>query len=560
MHSLGYRYPILLLVFLSAFSFQGWGQSDQDRRVEAINRYIDFSNECLHVLYAFREDLEELNKSMVLAIEQEESLVPAFNFSEYYRDDKFFTFLQGTCARTTQAIDAGLELRVLYGRTSNNQILTEQMRIRLNEYRDQIWYLMLEFLDKNYTLLTEVNRPRLRGDLFTDLFDRLDGISSVYLRIDDQISSFREYLETLPPLPEALRPFKSVADHGEALLHAVKTNDDAAIFASREALRQAISASKTARERNARDLRNLGISFEDDDEQAYDHAVEYGELLLRKTEPDILRSDVRRAWNRHAPSYNHFNRPLIDLYNHHKYGLTSYYKSLVNQADRRYPYPLDITPVFVVIYPEEEEEIEVVVVPPPVEEESEEEEEILTLEAAPTNNLVFLIDVSASMASSDKLPVLKENLEYLVSLFRPEDKIALVTFAGDASIVLEATPGIFPSEIKSAIRGIRTGGETKIKKGFREAYRIAEEEFIFNGTNRVILITDGIFQTDRSLESTISRGAGKGIQLSVMLLGRREAPQVRSRLSQLSDLGEGRYSHLKASTAKEVLVREARGE
>ena len=560
MRPLGILPSVIMVLLLAVLPVDGIGKVQNDAEVEALNRYLDFTNECLHVLYAFREDLEELNKSMVLAIEQEESLTPAYDFSDYYRNDRFFTFLQGTCARTSEDLDAGIELRVLYQWTRNNQALPEQQRIELNRYRDQIWYLMLEFFDKNYTLATEVNRPRQRGDVFGDLFVILDDISSIYLQVDEEIASFRDYLDRiLPPLPEALRPFKSLTVNGEALLHAVLQEDEAAIFASRQALLQSITVSKSTRERNARQLRQLGISFNEEEEQAYDHGIEYGELLLARTKPEVLQGGVRKSWDRYPTSYHHYNRRLIDIYNHHKYGLTSYYKSLIKQANQLYPYPLDVTPIYLVIRPEEPEEVVVIAEPEPEVEEAV-EENVLTLEAAPTNNLVFLIDVSASMNSSDKLPVLKENLEYLVSLFRAEDKIALVTFAGDASVVLEATSGNFPSEIKTAIRGIRTGGETKVKKGFREAYRIAEEEFIFNGTNRVILITDGIFQTDRSLESTISRGAGKGIQLSVMLLGRREAPQVRTRLSQLSELGEGKYSHLKTSTAKEVLVREARGE
>ena len=561
MRSPGILLHLFAVLLLAVLPYHSLGKVQNDSEVEALNRYLDFTNECLHVLYAFREDLEELNKSMVLAIEQEESLTPAHDFSDYYRNDRFFTFLQGTCARTSEDLDAGIELRVLYQWTRNNQALPEQQRIELNRYRDQIWYLMLEFFDKNYTLAAEVSKPRLRGDVFGDLFEILEEISNIYLRVDQQVAAFRTYLDRiLPPLPEALRPFKSLTVNGEALLHAVREEDEAAIYASRQALLQSITVSKTTRDRNARQLRELGISFEDDEEQAYDHGIEYGELLLARTKPDVLEGGVRKGWDRYPASYHHYNRRLIDIYNHHKYGLTSYYKSLMNQADQLYPYSLDVSPIFLVIRPQEPEIFEEPEPEPEPVIVEVVEEEVLTLEAAPTNNLVFLIDVSASMSSSDKLPVLKENLEFLVSLFRPEDKIALVTFAGDASVVLEATSGMFPSEIKTAIRGIRTGGETKVKKGFREAYRIAEEEFIFNGNNRVILITDGIFQTDRFLESTITRGAGKGIQLSVMLLGKREAPQVQSRLSQLSELGEGKYSHLKASTAKEVLVREARGE
>lgn len=552
---------LVLFLFLVGASLPGQAQSSADERNRALNRYVGFTNECLHLLYTFRGGLESLNRSVIASIEEDDAIELDYGFEEFYREDRLFTFLQGSCERTSPTIDQGLELEVLYQRTKQNQSLAESERLGLNSYRDQTRYLLLKFLEENYRLVATVGTNS--NDKDREILLTLDRIERIYGDVDSVVSNMRTYLEEItPPVPPALQPFSSLATTGEALMHALQAGDNAAINASRLALGQSIEAARRAKLQYASQLRQLGIQNGGESEQAYDHAVEYGELLLQRSEPGALASPVRNSWTRHESAYYHYNIRLLDIYNHHKYGLTSYYKSLIEHSNRVFLHPLDITPWFTVIHPRQPEPAPVIETPAPavVIEIDDSETETLTLVAAPTNNLVFLIDVSASMNGSDKLPVFKENLEFLVSLFRPEDNIAIVTFSENASIVLDATSGSYPAEIKSAIRGIRTGGETRVKKGFKEAYRIAEEQFIFNGTNRVILITDGIFDTDRSVESTISRSAGKGIQLSVMLVGRREATPVKARLSQLAELGEGRYSHMTTDNAKQVLVSEAKGE
>ncbi len=419
---------------------------------------------------------------------------------------------------------------------------------------------MLDFVDQSYALMELAKQSTSTQNQSEDLLRALAYIEIIYQDIATVTERLRRYLNTMTqPLPPALQPFQSMIDDGEALLHAIKTNHEPGIFAARQSLMQSVELSRQSRNRFGRELYQLGLRFDDEEEEnAYDHAVEYGELLLQRSQPDWISNPPRGKWSRYPTQYHHFNERILDLYNHHKYGLTSYYRNLLDHTDRVFVHPLDVAPWFMVIHPQEpepdQEPIPVVSMDSP-----EPEEDELSLSAAPVNNLVFLIDASASMNRPEKLPLFKENLEFLVSLFRAEDQIAIITFSGDATVVLNTTQGIFPSEIRTAIRSIRTGGETKIRKGFREAYNIAESEFLVNGTNKVILITDGVFEADRGVQNLITRHADIGIQLSVIYLGNRVAPIVEDRLSQLAELGEGRYSHFHTDNAKEVLVKEARG-
>ncbi|MDP5171249.1 MAG: VWA domain-containing protein [Bacteroidia bacterium] len=528
-----------------------------DARIHAINRYVDFSNECQHLLYEFRIRVEELNRQGVGALQDKHGASLTFRTDDFVRGTKLFTFLQGTCARTSSEVDAGVDLAVLYQRTQVNNPLSAAEKSKLTPPVDQIWSLTLGLLDLGQRMILYVERGQQTDPELVALFLLLEEAKQTYEKMDTQVQILRNAVGSLvPPPPPALQAFHTLTSDGESLLHAIRHQNQAGITAARAALQQSIQASKEAKLTYRSQLQSLGIWF-NEEEQAYDHAVEYGELILARSSSAALAGSVRIGYALYPPAYYHFNERLLAVYNHHKYGLTPYYNHLLDQANQEFVRALEVTPWLMILYPVQKKEVPIVSQPidPP-----RPNTPVFTLEAAPVNNLVFLIDVSASMNNPDKLPVLKENMEFLVSLFRPEDKIAIVTFAGEATVALESTAGIFTSEIKTAIRNLRTSGETKARKGFREAYRIAEENYIFNGTNRVILITDGIFETDRSIESSIAQFASSGIMLSVMLIGKNEATPVATRLSQLARLGEGRYSHLRKENAKEVMVTEARGE
>ena len=114
----------------------------------------------------------------------------------------------------------------------------------------------------------------------------------------------------------------------------------------------------------------------------------------------------------------------------------------------------------------------------------------IAVDALPPNNLVFLIDVSGSMDAPDKLPLLKSAFRLLVNELRPQDRVALVVYAGNAGLVLPPTAGDRKEIILEAIDRLDAGGSTAGGAGLRLAYDVAKESFVANGNNRVILATD----------------------------------------------------------------------
>ncbi len=141
----------------------------------------------------------------------------------------------------------------------------------------------------------------------------------------------------------------------------------------------------------------------------------------------------------------------------------------------------------------------------------------------PRANLVFLIDTSGSMNEANKLPLVRQSLSMLLDQLRPDDSVAIVTYAGRAGTLLEPTPVSRREEIRAAINRLGAGGSTAGAEGIRQAYALAERNFDREGVNRVILATDGDFNvgiTDpEALKSFVERERGKGVFLSVLGFG-----------------------------------------
>ncbi|QMU30834.1 vWA domain-containing protein [Adhaeribacter radiodurans] len=180
----------------------------------------------------------------------------------------------------------------------------------------------------------------------------------------------------------------------------------------------------------------------------------------------------------------------------------------------------------------------------------------------PPANLVFLIDVSGSMASEDKLPLVIAGFKLLVNQLRPQDKVAIAVYAGAAGLVLPPTPGNRKEVILSALEKLEAGGSTAGGEGIKLAYKVAQENLLKEGNNRVILATDGDFNVGVSstseLERLIEEKRESGVFLTVLGFGTGNLKD--SRMEKLADIGNGNYAYLdNIQEAKKVFVNEFGG-
>lgn len=175
-------------------------------------------------------------------------------------------------------------------------------------------------------------------------------------------------------------------------------------------------------------------------------------------------------------------------------------------------------------------------------------------------NLVFLLDVSGSMDEPDKLPLLKSSFRLLVNKLKPTDKVSIVTYAGDAGIVLEPTKASEKAKILAAIDNLQPGGSTAGEAGIDAAYALAEQAFVKDGVNRIMLATDGDFNVgaadDEALKKLVEEKRKSGVFLSILGFG--EGNYQDNLMQTLAQNGNGVAAYIDTlGEAEKVLVQEA---
>ena len=178
---------------------------------------------------------------------------------------------------------------------------------------------------------------------------------------------------------------------------------------------------------------------------------------------------------------------------------------------------------------------------------------------APPSNLVFLLDVSGSMYSDDKLPLLQESFGLLAENLTKKDRVSIVTYAGEDRIVLDGVRGDETNKIIKALDSLEAGGGTYGSKGIETAYKLAEENYIEGGNNRIILATDGDLNigltSEEELEELITEKKESGIFLSVLGFGTGNIKD--NKMETLADKGNGNYAYIDSlREANKVLVEE----
>ncbi|WP_426669683.1 YfbK domain-containing protein [Mucilaginibacter sp. McL0603] len=186
----------------------------------------------------------------------------------------------------------------------------------------------------------------------------------------------------------------------------------------------------------------------------------------------------------------------------------------------------------------------------------------IDMDKLPPSNLVFLLDVSGSMGEANKLPLVKTAMKMLVDQLRPQDRVAIAVYSGQAGLKLASTPGDQKDVIKEAIDQLQAGGSTAGGAGIKLAYQIARENFMKNGNNRIIMATDGDFNvgdsSDGDMETLITRERSSHVPITIMGFGMGNLKD--SKMETLADKGNGNYAYIDNLTeARKTLISEYGG-
>jgi len=188
--------------------------------------------------------------------------------------------------------------------------------------------------------------------------------------------------------------------------------------------------------------------------------------------------------------------------------------------------------------------------------------EKIDMKDLPASNIVFLLDVSGSMSSANKLPLLKKAFKLLIKQLRKKDRVAVVVYAGSSGLVLPSTSCDEKGKIVAALDKLQSGGATAGAEGLKLAYEVAAKNFIKDGNNRIIIATDGDFNVGQSsnaeLERIIEKERERGTFISVLGFGMGNYKD--SKMEIIADKGNGNYAYIdNILEAKKVLVNEFGG-
>lgn len=540
---------------------QSFNQADQKHN--ALNRYVNFSNESIHILWAVHHRLEELNKDANSYIRSGGKYGLSFTISDIVRNYSYYGVLKGVCTKVYGVTDPEVNIKKLYELTSrDNSSIPQETLIPLNRNRDEMMYLMIELLSLCDTMETYTRLQRFDSDPgLSKVFATLDRCSTIFRDFQNMADKlFATITQAASPHPRPLDDLDRIIKHSRNILIHMRNENAARLVAEIDMLEQAIEYAEANKEKNKAPLKKLELYY-DRDNMGYTHMIDYARQIVKRSREFFERPKPTNAYTEYSQVYYHYNERLLAVYNHHKYGIIAYYNRFIGFANQVLVNHIEETPLLEIIpavefYAEEEQ---ILALPAPESEYGQlADGEPNTLEGAPANNLIFLLDVSASMSKPEKLGLLKESMIYILNLMRPEDQIAIVTYSGEAQVVLSTISSSRKSTILDAINNLRSSGGTNIRKGMKQAYNLAEKYFIPGGNNRIILASDGAFDLSGSTERLVSQMSDRNIQLSVFLFGKNEAPRTAEQLSELANLGGGNYFHITTQNANTSLLKEAR--
>ncbi|MBL0742579.1 vWA domain-containing protein [Chryseolinea lacunae] len=183
-------------------------------------------------------------------------------------------------------------------------------------------------------------------------------------------------------------------------------------------------------------------------------------------------------------------------------------------------------------------------------------ENLRSMEGYASNNMVLLLDVSGSMNSPEKLPLLKTSVLNLLSMMRQEDEVSIIAFSGKPKVLLEGASFKEGEKIEKAIQDLKSSGKTDGNAGVKLAYKVADANYIRGGNNRIILATDGEFALSEEIQQLIDKFSREDIFLSVFNFGK--GMGTSKSLEKLAGMGKGNYEYISKENVDYKLIREAK--
>ncbi|GAB4402311.1 MAG: hypothetical protein OHK0039_00140 [Bacteroidia bacterium] len=538
---------------LPCHSQQPASQAARNRLARALNRYVDFANESTHILWDLHLRLEALNQGANRVLAGSNTANLSFRIDDLFEGDLYLGAIQGICVVPPGSNHTQVHLRQLYEDTRvEDPYIPATYRELLHQYRDAYWFHMIELVAVCDTLARYVQSGRTGDPALGGVYRSLIKARLIFVLIGEQHAGLMQVVATATPTePQALDDLKAIFTSSQAILRSLRQDDRTTMALHTTQLRAALDDATLSQTQRVPALAAMGFSA-DQVQAAYRDLSDYASQLYYASNRYLSNDYLLYAYQDYGGAYYFYNQRLLTLYNHYRYGMTAYYNRLLGFVRQPLVKQFDAMPWFEVLAPPSRPAGP----QPPV--SPQPAKPLVSLDDAPVNHLVFLLDVSASMKKPDKLPVLKEGIASLLDVMRPEDRISIVTYSGDATVIVESLSAVNREQILLELNRLNSYGETNLQQGLREAYRLAESHFLPGGNNRILLATDGAFDLKEPQRRMVGRMAEeRGIRLSVLLLSKNEVPRTAEQLSELASLGGGTYFHVLAANVARTLLAEA---
>ncbi|RMG24677.1 MAG: VWA domain-containing protein [Bacteroidetes bacterium] len=521
---------------------------------------IAYLNESIHVLKEIRRPLEAFN----LHLNQAYGRTVPSSYAQTFRvesiDDNQRYFIDDLCYRLPQAESPLDNLELWYARAmreverlapakadsisrqleSMHEVIQELVQTcgQLQRLTEKKAYLKEAHFESSYRLLLRCEQ----------LFDTFEWIKAgLHKQLQPPVEQY----------PASLQPLLQAYQATRQLLQALRQRDSLLAVA---AMGDFSAAYQGVRESAADFLANPQ-EFPHHHAETFSFLTKYlgrieqlGKACLANAYPE---QEARVAdifpYEAYGQSAYYYNE-IIGMHNHHYVGFTYFLNKCMEHpltplpplAEEPYWYQVIVPDTHPLLRSKRPDSPK----PPEVSKSA--------LADAPPANLIFLLDVSGSMKHYSRMPLLKQAFVRLLEQLRPGDQVSIITYSGEARVVLPATPAAARAQIAQAIESLDGQGKTHATKGVKLAYKYASQTFIPGGTNRIILATDGDLEGVFNMKKWISDYAEKGISMSVFYFGNK-TPELELRFNRFVVHTHGNFRHIESENADRILLEEAKG-
>lgn len=558
-----------------------------EKTYQAINNYLIYSNQVINNLEAnlagFENTNTEVNR-LVENLQQGQQYQTDFNFqaqvSKPVHDEGLYVKLM----QERQSIPAEYRAKSMDYVSKIKEVAqkVDDIRLKMDNYLKSATYKTDEHLSKSYEWLRAIELAyfdiyALQEKLFWQQSTILSSFNILVLNSSNRL---------------LLVQWSNVLQQTKRLMRAVRAKDKSNLIVQDcNKMRDLIQDLKNNKTEYLKFIPKESKLFFD----SYDQFLGLSESVLETAKAYSNKNDPQFSGRIHDPSYYYYNDILIKKHNRfYQDGLSHLYNILVSSSKEKLILADELPPIYEVIYPKHpaysnynkdslpdaekffaqlqktradttarKDSIVTVKIQKdsvPIvnnKKDSIKKNPEMSMEGFAANNLILLIDVSASMDEPEKLPLLKKSLQQFLNLLRDEDNISIISYSNIAEVVLPPTSARKKAVILDSLNTLKIKASSNVDMGLKLAYSMAKSSFIKGGNNKIILSTDGNFKLTPESKTLVKRKAKEDIRMSIFYFNKKEFKQVKENLSLIAKSGKGSYYYITDRNAEDALLKEA---